>query len=193
MKICIFGSASNIIADSYIKTTEELAYELGKRGHELVFGAGGEGLMGASARGMKKAGAKITGVLPKFFIEEKIEGLYNHCTQLITTDSMRERKHIMEDLADAFIITPGGVGTFEEMFEIVTLKQLGRMNKPIAVYNINHYYDSLEEMMEHSMREGFVREKCHDLYRYFDDQDKLIEFIENDTGIKWTLDDLKRN
>ena len=166
MRICIFGSASNIIDDSYIKTTEELGYELGKRGHSLVFGAGSEGLMGASARGMKKAGAEITGVVPGFFFDDKIESLFTECTKLIKTESMRERKHIMEELADAFIITPGGVGTFEEMFEIVTLKQLGRINKPIAIYNINHYYDNLQEMMEHSMREGFVKEKCHELYRY---------------------------
>ena len=106
---------------------------------------------------------------------------------------MRERKAKMEDMSDAFIIVPGGVGTFEEFFEIVTLKQLGRHNKPIAVYNINGYYDSLEEMMEHSMREGFVREKCSDLYRYFDDSDKLLDYIEHDTGTKWRLDDLKRN
>lgn len=193
MKICVFGSASNIINESYIKTVEEFAYEMGKRNHQLVFGAGGEGLMGASARGMKKAGGEIYGVVPKFFVEEGIEGLFEECTQLFTTDTMRERKAKMEDMADAFIIVPGGVGTFEEFFEIVTLKQLGRHNKPIAVYNINGYYDSMEEMMEHSMREGFVREKCSDLYRYFDDSDKLLDYIEHDTGTKWSLDDLKRN
>ena len=192
MNICIFGSASNIIDESYIKETEELGYELGKRGHSLVFGAGSEGLMGASARGMKKVGAEITGVVPEFFFDDKIESLFTECTKLIKTESMRERKHIMEDLADDFIITPGGVGTFEEMFEIVTLKQLGRINKPIAIYNINHYYDNLQEMMEHSMREGFVREKCHDLYRYFDDMDKLINFVETDKGTKWTVAELKR-
>lgn len=193
MKICVFGSASNIINESYIKTVEEFAYEMGKRNHQLVFGAGGEGLMGASARGMKKAGGEIYGVVPKFFVEEGIEGLFEECTQLFTTDTMRERKAKMEDMADAFIIVPGGVGTFEEFFEIVTLKQLGRHNKPIAVYNINGYYDSMEEMMEHSMREGFVREKCSDLYRYFDDSDKLLDYIEHDTGTKWSLYDLKRN
>ena len=142
---------------------------------------------------MKKAGGEIYGVVPKFFVEEGIEGLFEECTELFTTDTMRERKAKMEDMADAFIIVPGGVGTFEEFFEIVTLKQLGRHNKPIAVYNINGYYDSMEEMMEHSMREGFVREKCSDLYRYFDDSDKLLDYIEHDTGTKWSLDDLKRN
>lgn len=191
MKICIFGSASDKIDKSYIETVEELAYILGTKGHELIFGAGSNGLMGASARGMAKANAKIYGVVPDFFIDEDIEGLYENCTQLITTTSMRERKKIMEDMADAFIITPGGVGTFEEMFEIITLKQLGRHKKPIVIYNINGYYDSMEEMIEHSMREGFVREKCSELFQYFDDMDKMIDYIENDKGSDWTVKDLK--
>lgn len=193
MKICVFGAASDKIDKSYIKTVEELGVLMGKRGHQLVFGAGGEGLMGAVARGMKSQDGEIYGVVPKFFIEEEIEGLYDKCTKLITTETMRERKAFMEDMAEAFIIVPGGIGTFEELFEIITLKQLGRHKKPIAVYNINSYYDNLEEMMEHSMREGFVREKCSDLYKYFDSGEKALDYVENDDGICWSLTDLKKN
>ncbi len=193
MKICVFGAASDKIDKSYIKTVEELGVLMGKRGHRLVFGAGGEGLMGAVARGMKSENGEIYGVVPKFFIEEGIEGLYDKCTKLITTETMRERKALMEDMADAFIIVPGGIGTFEELFEIITLKQLGRHKKPIAVYNINSYYDNLEEMMEHSMREGFVREKCSDLYKYFDSGEKALDYVENDDGVCWSLTDLKKN
>ncbi len=193
MKICVFGAASDKIDKSYIKTVEELGVLMGKRGHRLVFGAGGEGLMGAVARGMKSENGEIYGVVPKFFIEEGIEGLYDKCTKLITTETMRERKALMEDMADAFIIVPGGIGTFEELFEIITLKQLGRHKKPIAVYNINSYYDNLEEMMEHSMREGFVREKCSDLYKYFDSGEKALDYVENDDGVCWSLADLKKN
>ncbi len=193
MKICVFGAASDKIDKSYIKTVEELGVLMGKRGHQLVFGAGGEGLMGAVARGMKSENGEIYGVVPKFFIEEGIEGLYDKCTKLITTETMRERKALMEDMADAFIIVPGGIGTFEELFEIITLKQLGRHKKPIAVYNINSYYDNLEEMMEHSMREGFVREKCSDLYKYFDSGEKALDYVEDDDGVCWSLTDLKKN
>lgn len=193
MKICLFGAASNEISSSYITAVEELGVLMGKRGHTLIFGAGLGGLMGAAARGMHREGGEICGVVPKFFIEENIEGLFDKCTQLIQTDTMRERKAIMEEMAEAFIIVPGGIGTFEELFEIVTLKQLRRHNKPIAIYNINNYYDSLEEMMEHSMREGFVREKCNSLYQYFDNGEEVMNYVENDKGCEYSLDQLKRN
>lgn len=193
MKICVFGAASDKIDKSYIDAVEALGELMGSRGHQLVFGAGSEGLMGAAARGVEKAGGEIFGIVPKFFLEEEIEGLFDRCTTLFTTETMRERKAKMENMAEAFIIVPGGIGTFEEFFEIVTLKQLGRHNKPIAVYNINNYYDSLEEMMEHSMREGFVREKCSSLYKYFDSAEKVLEHVETDKGTNWNLSQLKKN
>lgn len=193
MKVCVFGAASNKIDKSYIDLTCLLGKKLGKNGHTLVFGAGGEGLMGAVARGFKESNSEIYGVVPTFFLDEKIEGLYEECTKMITTETMRERKAIMEDMADAFVIVPGGIGTFEEFFEIVTLKQLGRHNKPIAIYNINGYYDHMEKMMLHSVKESFVREKCSDLYQYFNDADNLIDFIENDKGCDWNLAQMKKN
>ena len=193
MKVCVFGAASDKIDKSYIDLTCLLGKKFGKKGHTLVFGAGGEGLMGAVARGFKESNSEIYGVVPTFFLDDKIEGLYEECTKMITTETMRERKAIMEDMADAFVIVPGGIGTFEEFFEIVTLKQLGRHNKPIAIYNINGYYDHMEKMMLNSVKEGFVREKCSDLYRYFDDADSLIDFIENDKGCDWNLVQLKKN
>jgi hypothetical protein len=191
MKICIFGAASDKIDQSYIDAVEHLGELMGKQGHTLIFGAGSEGLMGAAARGIEKAGGEIYGIVPKFFLQEKIEGLFERCTHLITTETMRERKAKMEDMAEAFIIVPGGIGTFEEMFEIITLKQLGRHNKPIAIYNINNYYDSLEEMMENSMREGFVREKCSTLYQYFDTAEQALEYAVTNKGSNWNLAQMK--
>lgn len=192
MKICVFGAASNKINNIYIEETEKMAYEMGSRGHSLVFGAGGEGLMGASARGVAKAGGEIYGVIPKFFIDEGLEGLYENCTEMIITDTMRERKKTMEDMADAFIITPGGIGTFEELFEIITLKQLGRHQKPIAFFNINGYYDNMMDMMSHATEEGFIREMCAQLYRCFEDYNELLDFIENDKPMKWSSEYFKK-
>ncbi len=192
MKICVFGAASNNIGKSYIETVEQLGRLMGKRHHTLVFGAGSDGLMGAVARGMKETGAEIYGIVPEFFLNEKIEGLFTECTKMITTDTMRERKGIMEDMAEAFIIVPGGIGTYEELFEIITLKQLNRHNKPIAMYNINGYYDSMEEMMRHSIREGFVREKCSSLYRYFDNAEDVLDYIENYQDPVITIHELKK-
>ena len=136
MRICVYGAASPIIDPEYIRLVEIMGEKMAKRGHSLVFGGGGNGLMGAAARGVKKGGGHILGVIPKFFDDEKIEAVYSECDELIEPDTMRERKQIMEDNAEAFIIVPGGIGTFEEFFEILTLKQLCRHNKPIAIYNL---------------------------------------------------------
>lgn len=191
MKLCVFGAASDEIDDKYIKDVEELAKKAAARGHELVFGAGACGLMGAAARGFKSGGAHITGVIPEFFKEESIESIYNECDELIYTENMRERKSEMEDRAEAFIIVPGGIGTFEEMFEVLTLKQLGRHNKPIVIYNIDGYYDAMEDLLRHSVEEGFVRENCEYLYKYFTDGDELIEYVEKNIQYDFSVEDLK--
>ena len=120
MKICVFGASSAHIDDKYIQVVEKLGEEMAKRGHSLVFGCGGTGLMGAAARGVKRGGGYIHGVVPTFFKQNGVEILFDECDKVTYTQTMRERKAIMEDDADAFIIVPGGVGTFEEFFEIVT-------------------------------------------------------------------------
>lgn len=191
MKICVFGAASEAIADKYKNTTEQMAFAMAERGHELVFGAGARGLMGAAARGVKKAGGKITGVIPDFFRNESIEEIYDMCDELIYTDTMRERKKKMEDLAEGFIIVPGGIGTFEEFFEVLTLKQLGRHEKPIAIYNIDGYYDNMIEFMEHSMREGFINKACASLYKCTENVAELFEYIEDKTPLGYSVSDLK--
>ena len=101
MKICVFGAASNLIDPKYIKEAEKLGEFLAKKGHSLVFGAGTNGLMGAAARGFKRKGGKIYGVIPTFFREECVEVIYTECDELIYTETMSERKAKMEDLADA--------------------------------------------------------------------------------------------
>lgn len=193
MNICVFGAASDKISSSYIESVERLGEIIAENGHSLVFGAGRDGLMGAVARGVKRKNGSILGIVPSFFIEENIEAMFDSCTQLIQTETMRERKSLMESMANAFVVVPGGIGTFEEFFEIVTLKQLGRHKKPIIIYNINGYYDSMQEMMEVSMREGFVREKCSSLYEITDDVDKIIDLIENTSDFKLGVEELKRN
>ncbi len=180
MKICVFGAASNKIDDTYISAIEKLGEKMAKRGHELVFGAGGHGLMGAAARGVYAAGGKITGVIPSFFRDENIEAIFENCDELIYTQTMAQRKAKMEDLADAFIIVPGGIGTFEEFFEVLTLKQLGRHTKPIAILDINGYYEGLEKFLESSVEEKFIRDGCKHLYFYSTSQDEVLSYIEND-------------
>ncbi len=191
MKICIFGAASEDINVKYKELTEELAYTMAKRGHELVFGAGGHGLMGAAARGVKNAGGKITGVIPSFFREESIELIFSQCDDIIYTETMRERKQTMEDLSDAFIVVPGGIGTFEEFFEVLTLKQLGRHKKPICIYNIDGYYDNMIAFIEHSIKEGFINDACISLYKCTDDVQTLFDYIEDTKPLEYSVKDLK--
>ncbi|MDE5985053.1 MAG: TIGR00730 family Rossman fold protein [Eubacterium sp.] len=191
MNICVFGAASSEIDEKYVTAVEKMGEELAQRGHNLVFGAGGQGLMGAAARGFKKGKAHIIGVIPEFFKEAEVEVIYEECDELIYTDTMRERKAKMEDLADAFIIVPGGIGTFEELFEVLTLKQLGRHKKAIALYNVDGYYDSMESMLEHSIDEHFVRENCKMLYSIFSDLQSMIDYLEADIQIDFTVKQLK--
>lgn len=191
MKICIFGAASNKIEEKYIKMVEKLGEYLAEKGHSLVFGAGAHGLMGAAARGFKRKNGKIYGVIPEFFRDECVEVIYTECDELIYTQTMAQRKSKMEDLADAFIIVPGGIGTFEEFFEVLTLKQLGRHTKPIAIFDIDGYYDKLEEFMEYSTDSGFITDICKSLYSCETTIEKVVEYIENDIPIKRSIRELK--
>ncbi len=191
MRICVYGAASPTIDEKYIKATESLGELLAKRGHGLVFGAGGNGLMGAAARGFKKGGAHIIGVIPKFFDSENVEAIYDACDELIMPDTMRERKQIMEDNADAFVVVPGGIGTYEEFFEILTLKQLCRHNKPIVLYNLFSYYNELNATMLSAMEKEFIKDNCKQLYCITEDVDELIRYIETPGENQYTLKDFK--
>ena len=191
MRICVYGAASPTIDPEYIRQTEIMGEEMAKRGYSLVFGGGANGLMGAAARGVKKGGGSILGVIPKFFEEDRIEEIYNECDEMLTPDTMRERKQLMEDNSDAFIITPGGIGTYEEFFEILTLKQLCRHNKPIAIFNIMGYYDGLNEVMNQAMQKNFIRENCSALFRITDNLEELLTYIEAPVDDTLTVKQLK--
>lgn len=193
MRICVFGAASNEIDLKYVDAVENLCRKLAERGHSLVFGAGANGLMGAAARGMKAGGANIIGVIPGFFRDETIEQIYGECDELIFTETMQERKKKMEDLADAFIVVPGGIGTFEEMFEVLTLKQLGRHQKPIIFYNLSCYFDNLMKFMRHCSDEGFIRKNCHKLYNVSEIDEEIFDFVEHSKPLNFSVSDLKHS
>lgn len=177
MNICVYGASSNTLDPSYITAVEELGLKLAQRGHHLVFGGGAQGLMGAAARGVHRGGGNIVGVAPSFFDVDGI--LYQECTEFIYTETMRERKQIMEDRADAFIMVPGGIGTFEEFFEILTLKQLGRHQKAIAGFNVNGFFSAMTAMMEVAIEQHFVAPPCRQLYQFFDRADDVLDYLEH--------------
>lgn len=177
MNICVYGASSPDIAPAFIRAGEDLGRAMARRGHALVFGAGASGLMGAVARGVTAGGGKVVGIVPSFFNVDGI--LYERCDELIRTETMRERKALMEARSDAFIMTPGGIGTFEEFFEILTLKQLARHSKAIAVLNTDGYFDPMIAMMERAIADGFVSDTVKELYFVCDSVDGVLEHIEN--------------
>ena len=189
MNICVYGAASNDISPVIIKKTEDLGREMAKRGHALVFGGGNNGMMGASARGAHELGGEIIGIAPRFFNADGV--FFAGCTEFFLTDTMRERKKLMEEKSDAFIVTPGGIGTFDEFFEILTLRSLGQHTKAIAVYNIDGYYNALEDLLDNAVKGGFMKKAAKDLIGFFDNEKELLNYIENYKGETVTAFDMK--
>ena len=177
MRICVYGASSTELDRKYTDATYELGRDIAKRGHGLVYGGGAQGVMGSTARGVRDGGGEIIGVTPEFF---NVDGVvFQECTQLIFTKTMRERKQTMEDHADAFIVAPGGFGTYEEFFEILTLKSLHRLDRPIVLYNINGYYDGMEVLLRHTADEKFMDPSNLKLCEFMDDPEQILSYIEN--------------
>lgn len=176
MNITLYGAASDRIDRVYIDRVEELGRAMARRGHTMVFGAGSTGLMGAASRGMAEAGGHIIGVTPHFM--HKLEPVSDQCTELIATETMAERKAIMEEKADAFIIVPGGIGTFDEFFQILTLKVLGRHNKPIILYNINGFWDNMLSVIGQDLLKGFISTNTADCFCICETPESVFHEIE---------------
>jgi len=175
--ICVFGSSSESIDREFLDSAESLGRALARKGYAMIFGAGKYGVMGASARGVKAENGELIGVSPDFFIDLNV--LDDDCTELIITKTMRERKAIMEDRADAFVVCAGGIGTFEEFFEVITLKQLQVHDKPIIIYNFRGYYDSMLELMRMSVDERFMRKDVNKLYTVANTEEEVFEQLES--------------
>ena len=163
MNICVFCASSSSIAPEFFDAAKELGTLIAKNGHTLVYGGGSGGLMGAVANGALDNGGHVIGVAPKFFDEPGV--LLKDSCEFIFTETMSERKDIMIDMADAFICLPGGIGTFEEFFEVLTLKQLGQHSKSISLLNTRDYYDDFNSMMAVTAKRGFMSMACLDLYK----------------------------
>ncbi|MBQ1507701.1 MAG: TIGR00730 family Rossman fold protein [Ruminococcus sp.] len=177
MNICVFGSSSEQIDKIHLDSAQSLGAAIAAEGWGLIFGAGKYGVMGAVARGAAEKNGVIIGVSPDFFKELNV--LRYDCTELIFTETMRERKRVMEDMADAFVICPGGIGTFEEFFEVITLKQLQQHTKPIIIYNVDGYYDPMLDMMKKSVDQQFMREDTHSLYKVVDIEQEVLNAIKD--------------
>ncbi len=188
MKVCVYGASSALIDKKYLEAGFNLGKKLAEAGHSLVFGAGSDGMMGAAARGFHAGGGKVHGVIPKFFEEGGYEAIYYESDKLTYTETMAERKAIMEDECEAFIITPGGIGTFEEFFQVFTLKQLGRHDKAIVLFNCYGYYDAIKTLLDDAIKNKFVNPECADLITYCATPEEVLRYIEgySPDDIEWS-------
>jgi uncharacterized protein (TIGR00730 family) len=152
--VCVFCGSNYGLAPVYKEQATLLGRVLAEKGIELIYGGAHVGLMGAVADGALKAGGRVTGILPRF-LEEK-ELAHTGLSELILVDTMHQRKTIMNERCDAVITLPGGFGTMDELFEMLTWSQLGLHNKPIGVLNVNGYYDHLILIIENMVAKGFL-------------------------------------
>ena len=176
MNICIYGSARDEIAEVYRKKGYELGEEIAKNNHSLVFGGGSEGMMGAVARGVFDNNGEIYGIAPVWM--KHFEGIFKECDKFIFTKSMDERKNLFLKESDAFIITPGGIGTLDEFFEVWTLKKLKQHNKPIIVFNINNFFDEMFNMINEMAKKEFIPSEALELYKIANTIEEVISFLE---------------
>jgi len=174
MKIAVFcGSSDGEPGQGYPSIAFQLGEQLAANGHELVYGGAHVGLMGAVADGALSKGGRVTGVLPHKLADRELA--HPELTELRLVEDMHERKALMSDLADAFIAMPGGVGTYEELFEVWCWAQLGIHHKPCALYNVHGFYDKLVEFLDHATEQQFVRPQYRDMLIVSDSATEIID------------------
>jgi uncharacterized protein (TIGR00730 family) len=175
-KICIFCGSSMGFDPIYKEKAAELGHVLADHGCELLFGGGSVGLMKVIADVMMERGCKVTGTITKHLLDMHVG--HDGIDELIVVDSMAERKKILEDMADGFIALPGGIGTMDEFFEAYVLSQLRVFDKPVALYNVNGYYDGIVAFIKHIADEGFMRREHAENLIVSDDAKDLLEKME---------------
>jgi uncharacterized protein (TIGR00730 family) len=155
-RICVFCGASPGARPDYFRAARELGYLIAERGIGLVFGGGKVGMMGEIATAALSRGGQVTGVIPRGLFEKEVG--YNELADLRVVDSMHQRKALMAELSDGFIALPGGLGTTEEFFEVLTWAQLGIHEKPCGLLDVCGYFDRLVEFVDHAIKEQFIEE-----------------------------------
>lgn len=187
-KICVFAGSNVGNHPDFLHHARQLGIELAKNGLELVYGGSKIGLMGELANQVLEHGGRVTGVMPTGLFRGEMA--HTGLTELIEVKDMHERKATMSKLADAYIALPGGFGTYEELFEVISWAQLGIHQKPIGVFNIAGYYTPLIEMVDHSVRAGFVLEAHKQLLLSASDSATLIQKLKDFKtpvfGNKWS-------
>ena len=179
--ICVYCASSADVAQSYKDAAVELGRAAAERGIEIVYGGGRVGLMGLLADAALAADGRVTGIIPGHIAD--MEVAHQTLTELIVVKTMHERKKMMFDRSDAFVILPGGAGTLDEMLEMLTWKQLGLHSKPIILANIGGYWDPLVAVLRHAVDEGFIRPQHAGLLREVADIPAVLAALANSQGV----------
>ncbi|WP_298247859.1 TIGR00730 family Rossman fold protein [uncultured Christiangramia sp.] len=175
--VAVFCASSDGVDPEIFKTARVVGEELAKRNIRLIYGGSKLGLMGQVADGVMENGGFATGVIPEFLKTKEV--VHTGLNRLITTKDMHERKLTMNELSDAFITLPGGFGTLEELFEIVTWAQLGLHRKPIGLLNINGFYDDLLSMLKKMTAKGLLKEENLEILLVADNMEELLKLMHN--------------
>ncbi len=176
-RLAVFCGSSFGASEAYREGAIQLGKELAKRNITLVYGGSSNGLMGAVADTVLNEGGQAIGVIPRVLEEREIS--HKGLTELITVETMHERKAKMADLSDGFVVLPGGTGTLEEFFEVFTWGQIGLHQKPCGLLNINHYYDPLISLFNHMIEQKFLQEKFRSMAIIEENPDVLLDKFSN--------------
>lgn len=173
--VCVYCGSRGGVAEPFVESAREVGRWIGERGGQLVYGGGNNGLMGTVADATLAAGGRVVGVIPHALVEK--EWAKRDCTELHVVETMHDRKRMMAEHAGAFLALAGGIGTFEELFEVWTWRQLGYHDKPVGILNTGGYYDPLLQFLAGSVRAGFMNDWQMDLVRVGTDAATLLEAL----------------
>ena len=178
--ICVYCGSRPGVHPAYAQVARAVGTWIGAHGGQLIYGGGKNGLMGIVADATTQAGGRVVGIIPKAL--QTLENTRTDCDELHVVETMHERKQMMAERADAFIALPGGIGTFEEFFEVWTWRQLGYHDKPVGLLNTEGYYDGLLAFASHSAEQGFLSTWQLDLIRTSDDPEALLRELVQSAG-----------
>jgi len=184
--VTLYCSSSRSLDPHFAVAARAAGELLAHRGITLVYGGGGLGLMGEAARACKAAGGRVEGIITRKFLD--LEQGWPGCDELVVVETMRERKRILIERADGFLVLPGGMGTFEEFFETLVGRQIGDHAKPIAVLDDHGYYLPLHSLIEHSIRERFAREALREVLRFGTELEPLVDWLAAEAAAPVTAD-----
>ena len=191
--ICVYCSSSNHVDKKFFIAAQELGAKIVQKGYGLVYGGTNTGLMGEIAKAVCSLNGKVIGIIPQ---KIKDHGLAFDCvSELIITENMRQRKELMERHSDIFIAMPGGFGTLEELFEILTSGQLGFHSKPVAIINVNGFYDNLKKQLDFMVNEKMLLEPHAKIAQFVNTPEDALEALNNYTAPKvekW-IDDIRKD